>query len=185
MSDYSVISEASKALKATLWAEFQADPDPQVANIVGNEAGISLLDPHRTGQDSSLRLSLWLYRITENEHLKNQPMHAAAGLGKVPFTPLALNLFFLVTPFATSAESDLLLLGRTMQVFHDRAVIPLRQARPPIAEELRIVLGQLTLDELTRVWEALSEPYRLSVCYQVRVTRVDSRREIDATRVAE
>ena len=43
-----------------------------------------------------------------------------------------------------------------------------------MAEDLGISLFRRTLDELSRVWEALQEPYRLSVCYQVRLTRIDS-----------
>jgi hypothetical protein len=45
------------------------------------------------------------------------------------------------------------------------------------------VLARLTLEELTRVWEALREPYRLSVGYIVRVTRVESLRAVRNARV--
>jgi hypothetical protein len=52
-----------------------------------------------------------------------------------------------------------------------------------VAEELRIILHRHTLKELTRIWHALREPYRLSVGYQV--TRVDSRRQTANARVVE
>jgi hypothetical protein len=47
------------------------------------------------------------------------------------------------------------------------------------------VLCRLTLEELTRIWEALREPYRLSVAYQVRVTHIDSERTLGSGRVQE
>ena len=89
---------------------------------------------------------------------------------------MALNLFFLVTPFAPSGEADHLLLGKTMQVLYDNANIFLEDVASEVFEELRVIFCRLSLEELTRIWESLREPYRLSVCYLIRVTRIDSRR---------
>src|SRR3712207_8206086 len=61
-------------------------------------------------------------------------------------------------PYTTLFRS---LLGKTMQVLYDNASMLLRDPADQIAEELRVVLAPLTLEELTRVWEALQEPYRL------------------------
>ncbi len=101
------------------------------------------------------------------------------------FPPLSLNLFYLVTPFAATGEADQLLLGKTMQVMYDNAIVVLRDAEAEVAEELRITLSRLSLEELTRIWEALREPYRLSVCYQVKVTRIDSTRLTGKERIIE
>jgi hypothetical protein len=90
-----------------------------------------------------------------------------------------------VTPFAPTREADHLLLGKTMQVLYDNAVAVLRDPVADIAEELRTVLSRLSLEELTRVWEALRESYRLSVAYQVRVTHVDSLRLTSGARIVE
>ena len=184
MSDYLVLDAVSKALRQILWDAFNADP--VVRAIVGSEAAIVFSNPTETARDSANRLSLWLYQITENEHLKNQPMMKARVQpvpppGTTPqeasqFPPMALNLFFLVTPFAQSGESDHLLLGKTMQVLYDNANIFLENVTSNIFEELRVIFCRLSLEELTRIWESLREPYRLSVCYLIRVTRIDSRR---------
>jgi hypothetical protein len=91
-------------------------------------------------------------------------------------TTLALNLYYLLTPFSQTSENDLLLLGKSLQVMYDNAVAYVRSVEDDVAEELRIILCRLSLDEITRIWEALQEPYRLSVCYQVRVVRVASER---------
>lgn len=186
MSDYLVLDAVSKALRQILWDEINADGT--VRPIVGSEAAIVFSNPTETARDSSNRLSLWLYQITENEHVKNQPMLKAAVQppppppgGRAPrqttqFPPMALNLYFLVTPFAQSDESDHLLLGKTMQVLYDNAIVFLQDTASNIFEELRVIFCRLSLEELTRIWESLREPYRLSVCYLVRVTRIDSRR---------
>jgi len=50
----------------------------------------------------------------------------------------------------------------------------LDDATQDVTEELRIIFNQATLDELSRIWNTLREPYRLSVCYQVKTVRIDS-----------
>src|SRR5687768_16104073 len=172
MSDYLVLDAVSKALRQILWDEFNADG--VIRPIVGSEAAIVFSNPTDTARDSSNRLSLWLYQITENEHLKNQPMLRAAvqpplpppSSGRAPrqtaqYPPMALNLYFLVTPFAQSEEANHLLLGKTMQVLYDNAIIFLEDAASNIFEELRVIFCRLSLEELTRIWESLREPYRL------------------------
>jgi hypothetical protein len=187
VSSYMVVAAVSTALRRILWEEF--DSDPVVKPIVGSDQAIVFTNPTQTARDSANRLSLWLYQVTENEFVKNRPMARANGNAnehdRLQFPPLALNLFYLVTPFAPSGEADHLLLGKTMQVLYDNSTLLLQDAASAITEELRILLCRITLEELTRVWEALREPYRLSVCYEVRVTRVDSARTQEHARVLE
>ena len=78
-----------------------------------------------------------------------------------------------------------MVLGKVMQIFHDNSIIYVRDTINNIHEELRIIFKRMSLEELTRVWEALREPYRLSVCYEVRVTRIDSSRIQQNARVIE
>jgi hypothetical protein len=181
VSTYGVIAAVSEALRQILWEEFEADP--VIRSTIANLAEITFKNPTETARDSANRLSLWLHQVTENEFVKNQPMLRSNGRGEhesLQFPPLALNLFYLVTPFAPTGdpEAEHLLLGKTMQVLYDNAIVFLRDTTPSeeIAEELRIILCRLNLEELTRIWEALREPYRLSICYQVRVSRIDSQR---------
>jgi len=187
MSSYKVISEVSKVLRQILWAEFSADP--VVSDIIRAPQEIVFKNPTETAADTANRLSVWLHQVTENEFVKNQPMVRANGPESARFPPLALNLYYLVTPFAPShnPESEQLLLGKTMQVLYDNAIVVLLDQTPgeEVAEELRIILARLSLEELTRIWEALQAPYRLSVCYQVRVTSIESDRVPGGARIVE
>jgi hypothetical protein len=183
MSSYMVLAAVSEALRQILWESF--DADPVIRPIVGSESAIVFRNPTETARDSANRLSLWLYQINENEFVKNQPMSRSNGPDREQFPPLGLNLSYLATPFAPSGEADHLLLGKTMQVLYDNATILLRDTANDIFEELRVIFCRLSLEELTRIWEALREPYRLSVCYQVRVTRIDSIRLQQHDRVME
>jgi hypothetical protein len=181
VSSYSVIAAVSGALRRILWEEFE--PDPVIRSIITSREEIIYKNPTETARDSANRLSLWLHQVTENEFVKNQPMLRGNGRNEhelLQFPPLALNLFYLVTPFTPTGDPEAkhLLLGKTMQVLYDNAIVFLRDTTPgeEVAEELRIILCRLNLEELTRVWDALREPYRLSACYQVRVSRINAQR---------
>jgi Pvc16 N-terminal domain len=174
MSSFRVLTVASAGLRRLLWNSIRADSVTQP--LVGTEDAIVFLNPTATAQDSSRRLSLWLYHLSEDEHVKNTPTVRRSD-GSFQMTPLALDLYYLLTPFAASGEADHLLLGKAMQTFHDTGIARIVDTTVrDVNEELRITLFRRSLDEISQVWQALREPYRLSVCYQVKVTHIDSNR---------
>ena len=185
MSDYTVIAEVGEALVRVLWEEIQLDP--QVSLLIDNENRISLQSPKELAEDNSVRLSIYLYRVVENPFLKNQSMTAVDGR-RQRVAPLALDLCYLVTPLVGTPREQQIVLGKLMQVFYDRALIVGTDLSPGMAEadeEVRIVLNPVSLEETTRVWQALEMSYRLSVCYIVRVALVESRRRRETTPVVE
>lgn len=181
MSSFTVLSAVSSALRSVLWEAIQDELSLQ--SIVPSESAIVFLNPTETGRGTSNRLSLWLYQVTENEFLKNAPPVRVEASHALAPPPLPLNLHFLVTPFAETPEACLLLLGKVMEVLYDNANIVVRDNSDNVFEELRIMMSRLTLEELSRVWEALIEPYRLSVCYEVRVMHIASRRVLNGARI--
>jgi hypothetical protein len=181
MSSFMVLAAVSESLRRVLWDSFR--DNPVTRPIVGSDAAIVFTNPTETARDSANRLSLWLYQINENEFVKNEPPVRRNGHNQISATPLALNLYYLVTPFTPTGESDHLLLGAAMQALYENALMQVQRPADDIFEELQIIFCRLSLEELTRIWEALREPYRLSVCYQIRVTHIDSRRVIEKARV--
>jgi hypothetical protein len=177
MADYTVISEVSEALARTLWQEIQADP--QVNALIDNENRISLESPFDLRDNDSVRLSIYLYRIVEDAATKNQfPVQGHGTRLRKP--PLTLDLLYLVTPLVGSPREQQIVLGKVMQILYDRAILEGADLAGSLAgsvEEIRVVLNPVTLEETTRVWQALEMSYRLSVCYMARVAMVDSRRE--------
>ena len=183
MSSFRVLSVASEGLRRLLWNSISNDEITQP--LVGTEDAIVFLNPTATALDSARRLSLWLYHVSEDEHLKNVPAVRRAD-ASTRMTPLVLDLYYLLTPFAASGPADHLLLGKAMQTFHDTATVRVVDtAAGDVNEELRITLYRRSLDEISQVWQALREPYRLSVCYQVKVSHIDSeRRDLSASVVS-
>jgi len=180
MSSYQVLAVVSGGIRRILWDSFAADAT--VRSLVGTEEAIVFLNPTDTAKDSSNRVSLWMYLIAEDEFVKNAPTPRISDTLE-QFPPLGLDLYYLLTPFGTSADADLLILGRAVQALYDSGRTTLVNPAAQVAEQLSITLFRRTLDELSRVWEALQEPYRLSVCYQVKISRVDSLRTMPVSPV--
>jgi hypothetical protein len=185
MSSYKIILEVSKLLRSTLWNGFAGDD--ALTQHVPNAETIVLMNPADAARDNNRRISLWLYQVQENEFVRNQPpMRVAQRNDVVQFPPVPLNLFYLLTPSTNSVEGDQMVLGRSIQIFYDNATLLLESAEQPgTAEELRLSMCQRDLRELAEVWEALQQPYRLSVCYEIRLARIDSERTERTGRVEE
>lgn len=169
MSSYLVIDAASRALQQMLLSEF--GKEPKLAHYVAAEDGISLKNPTEVIRSGKGQMSLWLYNLTQNEFLRNDTSHRSENK---EFPALPLNLHYLLTPLTTNGEADLMMIGKTMQVFYENPAVILNSSADSIHEILRIQMQRLTVDEQSRIWEALSEPYRLSICYQIQVARIDA-----------
>jgi hypothetical protein len=177
VSDYTVISEVGESLVQVLWQEIQGDP--QVNNLIDNEDRISLESPFDLKDNDAVRLSIYLYRIVEDPNTKNR--FPVPGLGaNLRKPPLSLDLYYLLTPMVGAPREQHIVLGKTMQVLYDRAILEGADLVGGIGasgEQVRVILNPVSLEETARVWQALEMSYRLSVCYVVRVALVDSTRE--------
>lgn len=179
------IWEVSRFLRHTLWLGLAEDA--VVGPYVGAENNIVLSNPAQPVGGAVVRtLSLWLYNVTPNEHLRNASMVRTADDGVERYPPLTVNLAYLLTPSTGNDEGDQLVLGKSLQVFHDRGVLAMEsQQTPGDGEELHVSLVQRTIEELAEVWEALQQPYRLSVGYEVRAVRIASQRLLRRRRISE
>lgn len=180
---YSVISEVSKLLQRMLWEGF--DGDAQITAHVPNIDAIGLMNPADAKDD--FPLSLWLYQVQQNEFLRNvPPARIPNDDSQVQFPPLSINLFYLLTPKTKNDDTNQLILGRSMQIFHDNGILLLEtKEEPKQRQELRVMMCHRDLRELAEVWEALQQPYRLSVCYEVRVPAIDSLRRERGERIGD
>ena len=131
--------------------------------------------------------NLFLFRVAENTYAKNQ-IRLPVGTDVLQKPPLALNLFYVLTPFAEDKLDEHRVLGEAMRVLYDHAIVSgtlLSGTLENSTDELKIDLCQFSLEELTRIWNALTRPYRLSVCYEVRIILVDSSIARSTVRVTE
>lgn len=177
MGDYTVMAEVGQALVSVLFQEMNSDP--QVRTLIDTEDRVSLESPADLQDNDAVRLSVYLYRVVEDPYLKNQFPVEGTG-GKLRKAPLTLDLYYLVTPLVGTPREQHIVLGKTMQILYDRAILQgadLSGSLSASAEEIRVILNPVSLEETTRVWQALEMSYRLSVCYTARVAIVNSLEE--------
>jgi hypothetical protein len=179
LSDYRVLQEVSHYLRDLLLT-YLSSIDTLTANFTSPN-NISLDTPARIADGSApeatnAMLSLYLYQVTPNTHVNNRG-YIPAGNGTLVFPPLSLNLFYLLTPLNNSPDDALATLGLAMQALAAHPVIRasfLDSTLHPEQPDMKIAICPVTLEELTRVWNAFNQPYRLSVCYQVQIVSIDS-----------
>jgi hypothetical protein len=124
-------------------------------------------------------VSLFLYRVTVNGVQRTPPAKPLPG-GRQRRTQLPLELHFLLTPWAKDASLEQLILGWMMRALEDTPVLPagiLNTVIPGVFdtdETVEIVVGQLTNEEMFRIWDVLPISYQISVPYCARIVRIDS-----------
>ncbi|HUR53719.1 MAG TPA: DUF4255 domain-containing protein [Gemmataceae bacterium] len=124
-------------------------------------------------QDSVL--SLYLYRVTQNEYLRNaRQAGGAAGSD----APLSLDLHYLLTVWANSPEDEHKMLGWAMRQLHRYPVLDsstlTQDAEWGPGDVVQVIPAELSNEDVMRIWDALDPAYRLSVSYTARVVRIDA-----------
>ncbi|MGW0558909.1 DUF4255 domain-containing protein [Streptomyces sp. NPDC002926] len=159
----------------------------------GSQAQVRLVDliGQQQGGNSGLGLELFLYEVAEDPSARNRgPRHTVV---EDPVTgavrqerrraDMALLLRYLLVPTGGTPDAQQRMLGRAMRALYDDAILqgPLLVAAAEsnsvaeAGESLKLRLAPLSLDERAKVWWAISQPYRLSLNYEVRVVNLASR----------
>lgn len=173
MSTASIIGKVSEALKTVLLDE------------LGENVTVTLQPPPGQGSGDR-RVNLYLYKVQEHAQLKNLDWQVSRNnSGQIIPPPLSLTLFYLLTPYTTGADDSNThtLLGSTMRVFSEHPVLNSHPALlnndvftslTTTREEIRLMLCPPDLEELSKIWSTFSEPFRLSVVYEVSVVQIDT-----------
>lgn len=128
-----------------------------------------------TLEEPGTMLSLFLHRVTINEHLRNT---AITNLQDRQQVPLSVDLHYLLTAWATSAAVEQVILAWAMRQLHlnpilDRASLT-EQADWQTQDLIHVIPAELSHEDLMRIWDALKPSYRLSVAYIARTVRIES-----------
>ena len=157
---------------------------------------IMLISPGDIEGNDNVRLSLFLYQVTENAHMKNQEMQNISST-RLTYPPLSLDLFYMLTSHPSTGIQDKTertkeehsVLGRAMQILNDNSILKDSALRGSLAEnneELHMTLTTLNLDDMTKIWTTFQDKlFRPSLCYLVTPVEIDSSREKQVKRVVE
>jgi hypothetical protein len=199
MGDFHVIGGVSATLQTLLTDRMEVPANLGSVPVTIGPPPFSALD--NNPRQEPLRINLFLYRVSENGYLQNQEIPGRGSPGANGHPPLSLNLHYLVTahgneeiqmpagPFFDDTNAQYLL-GSAMRVLHDAPIITnaLVTRRTPSGvtildaslrdefERIKVTLEPLTLEDLTKLWTALTLRMRLAVAYAVNVVQIESRR---------
>jgi len=116
-------------------------------------------------------LSMFLYRIAENSHLKNIDSGESFYMNPILLQkpPIALDLYYLMAPFGNS-EQRLVTLENIIQFFHSNPVINEDFLSPEVLEsgnkEIKILMNDITVEQLNSLWNMFpNAKYRPIVSY--------------------
>ncbi|SFF76371.1 Protein of unknown function [Novosphingobium sp. CF614] len=170
----------------------------KVGDAVGT-IGVSAGPPDQVvkpNQAEPTRVNIYLHQVTPNAAWRNVGLPTRDSRGDViSAPPLALTLHYLVTTFAADMYVAEVLLGHTLRILHENAVLTREAVRralvPPSASALnsaieasgladQIELIKLTptaiaLEDMSRIWSAFQAHYRTTVAYEATVVLIDPR----------
>ncbi|WP_108258375.1 DUF4255 domain-containing protein [Mangrovicoccus ximenensis] len=179
MAGFGVIRDISRELRRQVFDALEATPDVDFA-LEGVLARLSLQPPVE-GLDAAVVASLYLYHVEVDKHLRNQrPLPDRTAEDQFRNPPLPLQLRYLFTPVSEDEETNQLLLGRIIQHFHDHPTVSLLEGTPlgdsfgGASPALRVRPDLLTLEQLSQIWNAFSQPYRVAVSLLVETVAIDS-----------
>ena len=129
--------------------------------------------------DEGTRLTLFLYRLMVSEHLRNATRRQAL----TRTTSLALDLHYLMTVWADGALAEHTILAWAMRQLYLNPVLDISSLSPEggwtPGDRVQVIPGELSNEEMMRIWDALVPSYRLSFPYVARVVQIDAEPEPD------
>lgn len=188
MSNYLGIATVTSALQHLLLKGLQNAPWG-----FAYEVGVTVHTPELArpqALDSIDQINLFLYQALPNAAWRNEVPPAQVKKGEQGFPPLALDLYYLLTPYTPNDDGVEAhrLLGRAVSILHDHAVLNAAELQAALlhgdvhqqVERIRLTPHPLSVDEMSKLWSMFQQPYRMSVAWQVSVLLLDSNRPVKA-----
>lgn len=197
MSTANAIAAVTKVLVNVVDESMKAASLP---GIVGGDVLVSALSPARVDLSQASdpnQLNLFLYMALPNQGGSgfDLPTRDSSG-ARLKNTPLALDLYYLVTAYGTQDYFAEIILGHAMQVLHENPILARDAIRARLkpagatsnadtaladaglaeqVEQVKVSPERLSTEEISRLWAALGTEYRTSVAYRVTVILIEAR----------
>ena len=179
-----------------LWIEETANPPGTAAAGPGVPAGDTTptlpFDINFTGMApdaaraaaGACKVSLYLFHVApEPFHRNTYPADPRITDSKqrnietrprrIPQQPLALSLHYLLSAHSESYVEEQQAMSIAMKALHDhpnpRITLPVHSPDDPPFQSISLVLQTQTVDDVGRLWQAISTPLRMSAVYRVSV----------------
>ena len=162
------------------------------------ESAVVFDSPGEIEDEDETKLSLYLYQTEINPYLRNLPPSLTRLAAKPPQpsalaitpSPLVLDLTYLMVPYARSAELELVLADKLMQLFHDVSALAGQWLNPLLRrtgnDQIQIVPQVDTSEQLRNIWTLFpNKTYRLTKLYTLSPVRIPSKLTLETDRVTQ
>lgn len=184
---HTALRASSDTLMHYLSEQLAADPDLGPL-FSGGTMSVTLNTPEEMRVAGVQGLSIWLYRVVRDEFRLNAPAERV-GFNQLRRAPLPMRLHYLMTPIVThnpadlnaSAQREQEILGLVLRALQDRPIFrgaDLQYTLAGTPHEIHTRLEPLSLEEITRIWQALSRSYQLSASYEASVLLIESAQSV-------
>lgn len=183
MADYSIIADISKYLVGVL-------REKMCPELISVPSQIEIADPGE--KDRDYILGLFLYNMEEEKEVF-LPRFLETGRMAFHQAPKLYRLYYMVfinrVSQANYKSVDVQkIIGRAAQVLGDRMQVQpnllqpwLKMPEPPVM----LSQNQVSLETRFQIWQAVSQPYRLSLFYQAAPVLISSENIMDIVPVRE
>jgi hypothetical protein len=145
---------------------------------------VSLNSPQEMMDDLRQQgLSVWLYQVVRDPERLNM-LPEKIGPAEYRRVPLPVRLHYMMTPLITPSESspetEQMILGKVLQVLHDRPTLRGADLKGDFTDkdiEITARLENLTVEQISQVFYSLDRSLQLSVSYEVSVVYIESELE--------
>lgn len=131
-------------------------------------------------------ISIYLYHVTANSSRRNMPPRVLPN-GKKSRPSLPVDLHFMLTPWSSSADTQLSLLGWAMRTLDDSPIIPASYLNYDFSgkevfhadETVELVFNPLSMQDMAPLWEDFRQARIMpSVTYIARLVALESNQEV-------
>jgi hypothetical protein len=173
MATYNGISAISQSLLNVLR---EASPPAEFGS-----PSYDLVQPDGLDGATIPSFTLLLWRVSVSGARRNQPPRRFPD-GRTFRPSLPLDLHYLLTPWASSADTQQRMLGWAMRVYEDMTVLPAAVLNYNLHEPdtfapneaVELFCDPLALVDLFSLWDKLKPKLQTSMTYQVRGVMIDS-----------
>lgn len=124
--------------------------------------------------NGAVQVLILLYRASMNEYLRTSGRPSQPDMEP---PPLSVDLHYLISFWAGTAESEQLVLAWTMRQMHQTPVLDdsilSEEAGWAADDVIQLIPEEISNEDMMRIWDALEPQYRLSLSYIARVVRID------------
>jgi hypothetical protein len=184
MARFGAIAAVGESVVRYLKGQFAAFPGPPIVEQVTTRT-FSGAGAANTFNSSSGSLTLLLYRVDLDGHPRNPTVSRGPippGINSTKNHGIPLDLRYLVTAWAETAETQQLILGNALAAldvhptFGSGDLVESMGGVDSIwgsGETFQFIPDEMGTEDLYQIWESLGHHFELSVPYKARVVRLE------------